>query len=84
MWARLKYGLFEGASEQIGAAKLHIYGTADDSGIPTNNGLLAALENDQLPNRKNSRRQQGNNIVVSTDYGDGRGWGGHGGWDGSW
>jgi len=83
-WARFKYGLFEGASEQVAYAKLQIYGTLDDAGIPTNNGLLAALENDQLPNRKNSRRQQGNNIVVSTDYGDGRGWGGHGGWDGSW
>ena len=83
-WARFKYGLFEGASEQVAYAKLNIYGTLDDAGIPTNNGLLAALENDQLPNRKNSRRQQGNNIVVSTDYGDGRGWGGHGGWDGSW
>lgn len=81
-WARLKYGLFEGASEQIAAAKLHIYGTADDSGIPTNNGALAALENDQLPNRKNSRRQQGNDIVISTDYG-----GGYDGWDqghGNW
>lgn len=68
-WARMKYGLFEGAAEQTAAAKLHIYGTLDDAGIPTNNGLLAALENDQLPNRKNSRRQQGNNIVISTDYG---------------
>lgn len=68
-WARMKYGLFEGAAEQTAAAKLNIYGTLDDAGIPTNNGMLAALENDQLPNRKNSRRQQGNNIVIST--GDG-------------
>jgi len=72
-WARMKYGLFEGASEQTAAAKLHIYGTLDDAGIPTNNGLLTALENDQLPNRKNSRRQQGNNIVISA--------GGYDGWD---
>jgi len=71
-WARMKYGLFEGASEQVAAAKLWIFGAVNDDGIPNNQGMLAALENDQLPNRKNSRRQQGNNIVVSTD----------GGWDG--
>lgn len=71
-WARMKYGMFESAPEQVTHAKLNIYGTLDDAGIPTNNGLLAALENDQLPNRKNSRRQQGNNIVISTD------------WDGEW
>lgn len=78
-WARMKYGLFEGAAEQTAAAKLHIYGTLDDAGIPTNNGLLAALENDQLPNRKNSRRQQGNNIVISTGCGDDYEYG-NGGW----
>jgi hypothetical protein len=81
-WARMKYGMFESAPEQVTAAKLNIYGTLDDAGIPTNNGLLAALENDQLPNRKNSRRQQGNNIVISTDeyggYDDGSGGGGPG------
>jgi len=81
-WARMKYGLFESAAEQTAAAKLHIYGTLDDAGIPTNNGLLAALENDQLPNRKNSRRQQGNNIVISTDYGDS--WDSPGDWHGGW
>jgi|HubBroStandDraft_4_1064222.scaffolds.fasta_scaffold00106_24 hypothetical protein len=69
--ARLKYGMFENAPEQVAQAKLQLYGTVTDDGIPTNMGLLAALENDQLPNRKNSRRQQGNNIVVSTDYGVG-------------
>ena len=72
--ARVKYGMFENAPEQVAQSKLQIYGTVDDSGIPTNNGILAALENDQLPNRKNSRRQQGNNIVISTDYGGD--WGG--------
>jgi len=82
-WARMKYGLFENAPEQTAAAKLHIYGTLDDAGIPTNNGLLAALENDQLPNRKNSRRQQGNQIVVSAgwDYG---GWDDPGDWSGGY
>lgn len=82
-WARMKYGMFESAPEQVAQAKLQIYGTLDDAGIPTNNGLLAALENDQLPNRKDSRRQSGNNIVISTDYGGGwgNGWG-NGGWDG--
>jgi hypothetical protein len=88
-WARMKYGMFESAPEQVTSAKLNIYGTLDDAGIPTNNGLLAALENDQLPNRKNSRRQQGNNIVIATDElggwddgsggpgpGPGYGWGG--------
>lgn len=83
-WARMKYGMFESAPEQVTHAKLNIYGTLDDAGIPTNNGILAALENDQLPNRKNSRRQQGNNIVISTDaYGD-FGGGPGGGWDGGY
>lgn len=83
-WARLKYGLFESAPEQVTHAKLAIYGTLDDAGIPTNNGILAALENDQLPNRKNSRRQQGNSIVISTDdYGD-DGYMGAGRWDGGY
>lgn len=66
-WARMKYGMFESAPEQVTHAKLNIYGTLDDAGIPTNNGILAALENDQLPNRKNSRRQQGNHIVIGGD-----------------
>jgi hypothetical protein len=88
-WARMKYGMFESAPEQVTNAKLNIYGTLDDAGIPTNNGLLAALENDQLPNRKNSRRQQGNNIVISTD--ESGGWeegpggpGPSGGWGGGY
>lgn len=80
-WARMKYGLFENAPEQTAAARKWIYGSVDDAGLPQNEGLLAALENDQLPNRKNSRRQQGNNIVVSTDYGWG-GWSDEG--DGYW
>jgi hypothetical protein len=62
-WARLKYGMFEGASEQITAARFHIYGGMDDAGV-WHTGLLAQLENDQLANAKNSRLQQGNNIVV--------------------
>ncbi len=70
-YARMKYGLFEGAEEQLAMGKLHVHGTVNDDGIPNNDGLLAALENDQLPNRKNSRRQQGNNIVITTDYGAG-------------
>jgi hypothetical protein len=80
-WARMKYGMFESAPEQVTHAKMNIYGLLDDSGLHQNNGILAALENDQLPNRKNSRRQQGNDIVISTDYGNGNGWGGDG-WDG--
>jgi hypothetical protein len=90
-WARMKYGMFESAPEQVTHAKLNIYGTLDDAGIPTNNGILAQLENDQLPNRKNSRRQQGNNIVISTDeygggdYGAGDGGPGPGfGWGGGY
>jgi hypothetical protein len=55
----------------VSQAKLQIHGTVNDDGVPNNDGLLAALENDQLPNRKNSRRQSGNNIVVTTDYGVG-------------
>lgn len=86
-WARMKYGMFESAPEQVTNAKLNIYGTLDDAGIPTNNGILAALENDQLPNRKNSRRQQGNDIVISTDWDGGwgngpEGGGGGYGWNG--
>lgn len=83
---RLKYGLFENAAEQIARAKLEIYGGVNDDGIPNNTGMLVALENDQLPNRKNSRRQQGNNIVISAEggyddwgynaNGDGYGYGG--------
>jgi hypothetical protein len=75
--ARIKYGMFENAPEQVAQSKLQVFGTLDDAGIPTNNGILAALENDQLPNRKNSRRQSGNDIVISTDYGSNCGdWGG--------
>ena len=70
-YARMKYGLFEGAEEQLAMGKLYVHGTVNDDGVPNNDGALGALENDQLPNRKNSRRQQGNNIVVSTDYGNG-------------
>ena len=79
-WARMKYGMFENAPEQVAQAKIAIYGSVNDDGVPNNQGLLAALENDQLPNRKNSRRQQGNNIVISTDYGEG--WDSQN-WDGS-
>jgi hypothetical protein len=87
--ARIKYGMFENSPEQLAHGKLAVYGSVNDDGIPNNQGLLAALENDQLPNRKNSRRQQGNNIVISTDYGGGwdtdaygsppNGWSGYGG-----
>jgi hypothetical protein len=83
-WARMKYGMFESAPEQTAHAKLNIYGLLDDAGLHQNNGILAALENDQLPNRKNSRRQQGNDIVISTDeyggYDDGSGGPGYGGY----
>lgn len=82
-WARMKYGMFENAAEQVAQAKMQIYGAVNDDGIPNNQGLLAALENDQLPNRKNSRRQQGNDIVISagwddSDWGSGWGRGGYG------
>ena len=63
-WARLKYGLFENAAEQVQMAKSQIYGIVNDSGIMTMQGLLAQLENDQLPNAKNSRLQQGNDIII--------------------
>ena len=86
-FARLKYGLFENAPEQVAHAKLNIYGEVNNDGIPNNQGLLAALENDQLPNRKNSRRQQGNNIVIDAG-GYSSGWGpdgwGASGWDGGY
>lgn len=80
-WARLKYGMFENAAEQVTAAKAAIYGMVNDSGVMTMQGLLSQLENDQLPNSKSSRLQQGNRIVIGggTDswggdgYGDGYG-----------
>lgn len=68
-WARMKYGNFENAAEQVAAARNAIYGTVNDNGIMTTQGLLAALENDQLPNNKNSRLQQGNNIVIGSGSG---------------
>ena len=83
-FARLKYGMFENAAEQVAHAKINIYGAMNEDGIPNNQGLLAALENDQLPNRKNSRRQQGNNIVVSTDDYGGDWQVGGGNWDGAY
>lgn len=78
--ARLKYGLFESAPEQVTHAKTELYGELDDNGVKTTQGLIAQLEADQLPNNKNARLQQGNNIVIggTTDsdggYGYGRYW----------
>ena len=69
-WARGKYGLFENAPEQIAASNNMVYGELDKQGIKQNQGLLAQLENDQLPNAKNSRLQQGNNIVVQAGHDD--------------
>ncbi len=71
-WARMKYGQFENAAEQVVNAKSQIYGIVDDLGIKQTQGLLAELENDQLPNAKNGRLQSGNDIVISTGggYGD--------------
>lgn len=63
-WARMKYGMFENAAEQVTFAKTQIYGLVDDQGIKQTQGLLAELENDQLPNAKNGRLQNGNDIVV--------------------
>lgn len=68
-WGRMKYGNYENAAEQVQAARNAIYGTVNDQGIMTTPGILAALENDQLPNNKNSRLQQGNNIVIGGGYG---------------
>lgn len=68
-WARMKYGSFENAAEQVALARTQIYGVIDDQGIKQTQGLLAQLENDQLPNAKSSRLQQGNNIVVSAGHG---------------
>ncbi len=48
--------------------------------MKTTQGLIAQLEADQLPNNKNARLQQGNNIVVGGTndsdggYGYGRYW----------
>ena len=74
-FARLKYGWFENAQEQIGLAQLLIMGGTNDAGILSVQSLLSQLENDQLPNRKNSRLQQGNNIVVGGGYGSDGDWG---------
>ncbi len=71
-WARMKYGMFENAAEQVQAARWQIYGGLDDEGI-FHTGLLTQLENDQLANAKNSRLQQGNSIVIgSGDGSDGQ------------
>ncbi len=76
-WARMKYGLYENAAEQVQQARAQIYGIVDDQGIKQTQGLLAELENDQLPNAKAGRLQSGNDIVISSDGGD-DGWGGGG------
>jgi hypothetical protein len=80
-WARMKYGLFENAAEQVSRARAEIYGVVDDQGIKQTQGLLAELENDQIPNAKNGRLQQGNDIVIGSGgygggsrYGDERYW----------
>jgi hypothetical protein len=71
-WARMKYGMFENAAEQVQFARSQIYGVVDDQGIKQTQGLLAELENDQLPNAKNGRLQSGNDIVIgSGDDSDG-------------
>ena len=62
-WARKRYGLFENAAEQVEAADWQIYGGMDQANV-WHTGLLAQLENDQLPNRKSSRLQSGNDIVI--------------------
>ena len=74
-FARLKYGWFENAQEQIGLAQLMIMGGSNDTSILTIQSLMSQLENDQLPNRKNSRLQQGNNIVIGGGYGSDGDWG---------
>ncbi len=74
-FARMKYGWFENAQEQIGLAQLMIMGGTNDAGILTIQSLMSQLENDQLPNRKNARLQQGNNIVVGGGYGSDGDWG---------
>jgi len=63
-WARMKYGLFENAAEQYNNGKTAVYGVVSDDGIVKMPGLLAQLENDQLPNKKNARLSQGAEIVV--------------------
>jgi hypothetical protein len=79
-WARMKYGAFENAPEQVQSARNVIYGLVNDEGIMTMQGILAQLENDQLPNNKSSRLQQGNIIEVGSQpgsdgyYGYGRYW----------
>jgi len=79
-WARMKYGLFENAAEQVQYARAQIYGVEDDQGIKQNQVLLAELENDQLPNAKNGRLQSGNRIVIGqTEYYDDRYGFGYGG-----
>jgi len=78
-FARLKYGWFENAQEQIGLASLMVMGGSNDAGVLTIQSLLSQLENDQLPNRKNARLQQGNNIVIGGGYGSDGDWGGYDG-----
>jgi hypothetical protein len=75
-WARMKYGGFENAAEQESLGRTQVYGVVNDSGVMVMQGLLAQLENDQLPNAKNARLQNGNDIVVRAEgYDD---WGGYG------
>ena len=69
-WARMKYGLYENATEQVQHARSQIYGIVDDQGIKQSQGLLAELENDQLPNAKNGRLQSGNDIVIGGGQSD--------------
>jgi hypothetical protein len=80
-WARMKYGHFENAAEQVEAARWQIYGGMNDQGV-FQTGLLPQLENDQLPNSKNARLQQGNNIVIGAGSGSDMSYGG--GSDGSY
>ena len=67
-YARMKYGLFENAAEQLTLGQKNVYGHVDELGV-WHAGLLAGLENDQLANAKNSRLQQGNRIVIGSGYG---------------
>lgn len=66
--ARYKYGTFENAPEQLARATRELYGFQREDGN-TEPGMVARLENDQLYNNKNARFNQGNEIVISTDYG---------------
>lgn len=68
--ARMKYGLFENAPEQMERAQREIDGYIDEKG-DRHIGLMQQLEADQRFNQKSSDINSGSEIVITTDYGGG-------------